>query len=365
MFIFGVMSHKTAHSIATEYKSSVLERMADFPTIRYMGSKDKLLPWIYEVLNEIPFKTALDAFAGSGVVSYLFKSMGKRVYSNDFLHFSSMMAKGLVENSEDTISRKDRETLFSDDFQSEYFISKTFKDIFYTPSGLEFLDKVSANIKKLGSPQKRALAYTALFRSCVKKQPRGVFTVSGNLERYDDGRRDLRISLADHFQEQLTIYNELIFDNGKKNLSFNQSIFDFNNQLYRPDLVYFDPPYVPKSDDNCYVKRYHFLEGLSKYWKDEVIMENTKVKKIQKKFTPFSYRRTSVEAFEKLFEKFSRSILVLSYSSNAFPDLDTLVSMMKKHKSRVIVHEKPYRYHFGNHAKVNRALVQEYLIIGI
>jgi adenine-specific DNA-methyltransferase len=356
---------KTMHSIAADYELSVLERMAGFPTIRYMGSKDKLVPWIYEVLNGMDFKTALDAFAGSGVVSYLFKSMGKRVYSNDFLHFSSLIAKGLVENSEDTLVKKDMEILFSDDFESAYFISQTFKDIFYSPKELVFLDKVSANIKKLKSQQKRALAFTALFRSCLKKQPRGVFTVSGNLERYDDGRRDLKLSLADHFHEQIAIYNELVFDNGKKNLSFNQSIFDFNDQLYKPDLVYLDPPYVPKSDDNCYVKRYHFLEGLSKYWKDEVIMENTKVKKIQKKFTPFSYRRTSVAAFDNLFAKFSESTLVLSYSSNAFPDLDTLVSMMKKHKSRVVVHEKPYRYHFGNHAGVNRALVKEYLIIGM
>jgi adenine-specific DNA-methyltransferase len=254
--------------------------------------------------------------------------------------------------------------LLSDDFQSEYFISKTFKDIFYSPKELQFLDQVSANIQKLKSPQKKALAYTALFRSCVKKQPRGVFTVSGNLERYDDGRRDLRLSLREHFKEQVAVYNELVFDNGKKNLSFKQNIFDFNNKLYKPDLVYFDPPYVPKSDDNCYIKRYHFLEGLSKYWKDEVIMEHTKVKKIQKKYTPFSYRRTSAEAFDQLFGKFSKSILVLSYSSNAFPDLATLVVMIKKHKTRVAVHEKPYRYHFGNHASVNRALVKEYLIIG-
>jgi DNA adenine methylase/adenine-specific DNA-methyltransferase len=351
-------------AIAAEYKSSILERMANFPTIRYMGSKNKLVPWIYDTLNEIEFSTVLDAFSGSGVVSYLFKSMGKRVYSNDFLHFSSLMAKGLVENSEDILIQKDVETLFSDDFESEYFILKTFKDIFYNPKDLQFLDKVSANIKKLKSQQKRALAYTALFRSCVKKQPRGVFTVSGDLERYDDGRRDLKLSLADHFHEQINIYNELVFDNGRKNLSFNQSIFDFNDQLYKPDLVYFDPPYVPKSDDNCYIKRYHFLEGLSKYWHGEVIMENTKVKKIQKKFTPFSYRRTSIEAFDKLFEKFSKSTLALSYSSNAFPDLGTLVGIMNKHKSKVVVHEKPYRYHFGNHVNVNRALVQEYLIIG-
>ena len=45
-----------------------------------------------------------------------------------------------------------------------------------------------------GEGYKRAgkLARAALIRSCLKKQPRGVFTVSGNLSRYDDGRRDLR-----------------------------------------------------------------------------------------------------------------------------------------------------------------------------
>jgi DNA adenine methylase/adenine-specific DNA-methyltransferase len=204
-----------------------------------------------------------------------------------------------------------------------------------------------------------------LFRACVKKQPRGVFTVSGNLERYDDGRRDLKLSLAEHFVEQIDIYNNLIFDNGRDNLSFNQSVFDFNNKLYKPDLVYMDPPYVPKSDDNCYVKRYHFLEGLSKYWEGEEIMQNTKVKKIKKKFTPFSYRRTSLSAFDTLFLKFSESTLVLSYSSNAFPDLDTLVLIMKRYKKTVKVYEKPHRYHFGNHANVNRSLVKEYLIVGL
>ena len=255
-----------------------------------------------------------------GVVSYLFKSMGKRVYSNDFLHFSSLMAKGLVENSERHLGQKGHGYFSAMISNLNTSYPKRSKISFTSPKELLFLDKVSANIKKLKSQHKRALAYTALFRSCVKKQPRGVFTVSGNLERYDDGRRDLKLSLADHFHEQMAIYNELIFDNGKKSLSFNQSIFDFNEQLYRPELVYFDPPYVPKSDDNCYIKRYHFLEGLSKYWQGEVIMENTKVKKIQKKFTPFSYRRTSIEAFDKLFAKFSESTLVLSYSSNAFPD---------------------------------------------
>src|SRR5690606_878340 len=228
----------------------------------------------------------------------------------------------------------------------------------------EFLDQISHNIQFLDSENKRALTYTSLFRACLKKQPRGVFTVSGNLERYNDGRRDLLLTLEEHFKEQVKIYNKIIFNNDAVNISFNQDIFDFDNNKFKPDLVYFDPPYVPKSDDNCYVKRYHFLEGLSKYWEGEEIMYETKVKKIRKKYTPFSYRKTAISAFGNLFEKFKDSTIVLSYSSNAFPDLDTLTSLMKKYKSDVQVFEKPHRYHFGNHANVKRALVNEYIIVG-
>jgi len=94
-------------------------------------------------------------------------------------------------------------------------------------------------------------------------------------------------------------------------------------------------------------------------------MFETKVKKIRKKYTPFSYRKTAIAAFDNLFEKFNESIIVLSYSSNAFPDLATLTLLMQKYKSDVKVFEKPHRYHFGNHANVKRALVNEYLIVGL
>jgi DNA adenine methylase/adenine-specific DNA-methyltransferase len=311
-----------------------------------MGSKHKLSPWIYGIIKNLEFNSALDGFSGSGVISYLLKSMGKTVYSNDFLHFSYLISKGIIENNEEILSPADVEMLVSKHGIYEKFISTTFNDIFYSKPELEFLDQISHNIQLLGSEKKRALAYTSLFRACLKKQPRGVFTVSGNLERYNDGRRDLQLTLEQHFKEQVKIYNKIIFNNDAVNISFNQDIFDFDNNSYKSDLVYLDPPYVPKSDDNCYVKRYHFLEGLSKYWEGEEIMFETKVKKIRKKYSPFSYRKSAISAFDNLFEKFSKSIIVLSYSSNAFPDLATLTLLIKKYKSDVKVFEKPHRYHF-------------------
>lgn len=344
--------------------SNRLKEHKNYPLIRYMGSKYKLLDWIQDELKKIDFESVLDGFSGSGAVSYMFKTLGKTVYSNDFLHLSYTLTKATVENSSDIITETELENLLKYTTEAPSFIQKTFKDIFYTEKELIFLDQVSFNIGNLPTEYKKALAKSAIIRSCIKKQPRGVFTISGNLDKYNDGRRDLKLSLREHFIEQISIYNSTVFNNSRENKAFNGNIYDFDENQYKPDLVYLDPPYVPKSDDNCYVKRYHFIEGLSKYWEGEEINYNTKVRKIEKKYTPFSYRKSAVEAFDSMFKKFKESKIVLSYSSNGYPDLETLTGLMGKYKNKVVVKKKKHKYHFGNHKNVTRSRVEEYLIIG-
>lgn len=337
--------------------------VATYPKLRFMGSKHKLLPWIHEELSPLAFDSALDAFSGSGCVSYLFKTMGKAVTSNDFLNFTSTLSTALVENPFDQISSEDLALLLRPSKGHPCFIQETFSGVFFRDEDLEFLDSVWANLREARRPYLRALTLSALVRACVKRQPRGVFTVSGNLDHYNDGRRDLRLSIREHFIEQVPRFNQAVFDNHQVNRAFRGNAADLD--IPHVDLVYMDPPYVPQSDDNCYVKRYHFLEGLSCYWEGLEIMAETKVKKIAKPFSPFSYRKTAIEAFDQMFKKFKESILVLSYSSNGFPDLDELLRLMKQYKRDVMVHTKAHRYHFGTHAAVERSMVDEYLIVGI
>lgn len=342
--------------------ASFPRRVAEYPKLRFMGSKHRLLPWIHEVLSELEFDTALDAFSGSGSVAYLLKAMGKKVVANDFLNFSATIARALVENPGITLGTADVQELLCYDPKHRRFIERTFSGIFFTPEDLRFLDRVSWNAQKFRDPYEKAIAVSALVRSCAKRQPRGVFTVAGDPERYKDGRRDLSLSLRDHFVERVAVYNSASFDNGRTNRALHRNVFELDPGGY--DLVYLDPPYVPRADDNCYIKRYHFLEGLSCYWQGVQILEESRVKKIKKPFTPFSYRRTALEAFVRLFGLFSESILVLSYSSNGYRDLETLVKMLRKHKASVCVHKKPHRYHFGTHAAATRNNVTEYLIVG-
>ena len=341
-----------------------LERITGYPELRYMGSKRRLLPWIHDVLAPLSFRSALDPFSGSGCVAYLMKAMGKRVVATDFLNFPATLAKATIENNRHQLDGPAiRRLLRPLRRKSPGFVERTFEGIFYTPDDLRFIDRVSFNAIRLENPYQRDLARSALIRACLKRQPRGVFTVSGNLSKYDDGRRDLRLSIEEHFLEQIEVFNAVVFNNRERNHAGQKDVFDC--RVDTVDLVYLDPPYVPRSDDNCYIKRYHFLEGLSCYWQGLSIDETTKVKKIPKRYTPFSYRRTAIEAFDRMFRKFRKQIIVLSYSSNGFPDLDVLIELLSQYKNEVTVHRRPHRYHFGTHSGVTRALVQEYLIVGV
>jgi DNA adenine methylase/adenine-specific DNA-methyltransferase len=335
-------------------------RVKDYPELRYMGSKHRLLPWIHSVLQTLDFETAADPFVGSGCVAYLLKSMGRCVIASDFLNFPVTVSKATIENSHYHLDSSTLKKILAPVKNGPDFIEQTFTGVFYTREDLRFLDRVSHNIETLDNEHQQALACAALIRSCLKKQPRGVFTVSGL--RYDDGRRDLKLSIEEHFLEQVEAFNRIVFDNGRQHMIRRADVFEL-----KPcgiDLVYLDPPYVPRSDDNCYIKRYHFLEGLSCYWRGLEIMKETKVRKIRKRFTPFSYRRTAVEAFDRLFHLYRNSIIVLSYSSNGYPNLDELEALLRRYKRNVMTFEKPHRYHFGTHNGVERAEVDEYLVVG-
>jgi len=290
--------------------------------------------------------------------------MGKRVVSNDFLKFAHDLASATIENSAMTLSKDQVAALRRPRRKRDTFIESMFAGIFFTKEDLRFLDTVWSNLEELDDPRSKALALASLTRACLKRQPRGVFTVSGT--NYDDGRRDLRLPLSEHFNESVAVFNDLVFDNGRENSAVRGDAFEAPH--LNVDLVYMDPPYVPRADDNCYIKRYHFLEGLASYWKEPgaKILETSRVKKIAKRFTPFSYRTTATDAFERIFRRFADSTIVLSYSSNGYPDLKTLVSLMRRSKRRVDVIRREHRYHFGTHKHVatERKVVDEYLIIG-
>jgi len=339
------------------------DQTSKYPATRYMGSKRKLLQHISEAGRNLDFDTVIDLFSGSGIVGYMFKAQGKKVVSNDHMHMSHAFTKALVENNGVILDSAKVQKILTKNSDSDKFVQKTFKGLYFTNAENILIDNIRANIKELNNEYEAAIAMTALIRACTKKRPRGVFTYVG--DRYNDGRKDLQTSLHQHFSDAVNLINKAVFDNGKKNEARNSDAMKL--KPLKNSLVYIDPPYFTPKSDAEYVRRYHFVEGLARDWQGVEIQEHTLTKKFKGYPTPFSTQVGASNAFDLLFKRFSENILLVSYSSNSLPTLDEMVALISKYKEHVEVIPVDYKYSFGNqNNKVanNRNSVQEYLFLG-
>jgi len=345
-----------------QVKSETYSVLSRFPGTRFMGSKYNVLDFLWESVRDHKFDSVLDAFSGSGCVSYLFKTKGKRVFSNDFLHFSYHIANALIENSSTTLSDDEISWLVRENPKAGTFIQDTFERLYFSQEDNAFLDNVRFNVSQLNDDYKVSLALAALTRACLKKRPRGIFTYVG-LDKYLDSRPDLQMSLREHFIRAAKEFNRAVFDNDKQNKAFNLNVFDLELEA---DLVYLDPPYYSKYSDSDYVRRYHFIEGLVRNWTGVEIQQDTKTKKFKKYETAFDARETTYEGFQRLFEKFRDSIIVISYSSNSLPTKSELAEMLKTYKKSVRVQQIGHQYSFGTQHKGNNIAneVDEYIFMG-
>jgi DNA adenine methylase/adenine-specific DNA-methyltransferase len=343
---------------ATLAAPSLPERLARYPRMRFMGSKHRLAPRLAEVFAALPPGPAVDAFSGSGVVAYTLKATGRPVVANDHLAFAAAMTQALVANDGVVLAPEDVDRLCGPNADGRDFIQRTFDGLYFPAADHAFLDAAWSHLETM-EPTRRALAITALCLAAARKQPRGVFTVT--TLRYDDGRRQLRMSLRDLFREAAGDVNAAVFA-GAASRSVCGEVLDLDPA--GAAVAYLDPPYAPPRDDTCYIKRYHFLEGLATYWRGQEIMWGTRSRKLVKRHTPFASKRTVRDALDRTFEHFRASALVVSYGSNAALGVDELESLLRRHKPRTRRIEIPHTYAFGTHGRARRRAATEYVLVG-
>jgi DNA adenine methylase/adenine-specific DNA-methyltransferase len=316
-----------------------------------MGSKYRLAPRLAEIFEELPAGPAVDAFSGSGVVSYALKATGREVLANDHL-------AALVANDEVSLESDEVDLICSGNRDGRQFVTETFEGLYFPRKDHEFLDAAWSQIEGL-SPFKRSLALGSLCLAAAWKQPRGVFTITS--PRYDDGRRQLRMDLESLFREAVDVFNAAVFEGKETCAASCLDVFELPTDGF--SVAYFDPPYAPPKDDTCYIKRYHFLEGLATYWRGQEIMWETKTRKLRKRYTPFAYKRAAAAALDDLFGYFAGAALVVSYGSNAALTKSDLETMLRNHRRFVDCVEVPHSYGFGTHSSARRRRATEYIYI--
>lgn len=320
--------------------------VAKFPSTRYQGSKQKFVDWIWECIKDIPFHSALDAFGGTGSVSFRLKEEGKKVTYNDLLPFNHIIGKALIENEDTYLSETEVNNLFRKQNAIVYpdFIERTFKDIYFTDEENHWLDVVSTNIRRMNDPYKQAIAYFAMFQSCIIKRPynlfhrRNLYVRLQDVERSFGNKKTWDTPFEVHFRKFVEEANNAVFDNGEQCRSINRNIFDVE-PMY--DFVYIDTPYLNDSGVGVdYADFYHFLNGLVDYdnWNTQIDYKSKHLRLFRQP-NVWNDSATIHQAFEQLFTQFSHATMAISYRSNGIPTIDELVGILKQLGKTVRIHQ--------------------------
>jgi len=148
-----------------------------FPTTRYQGSKHKLSDWIWDNIKELKFDTCLDAFGGTGAMSYKFKQNNKITTYNDLLKCNYLIGVSTIENNTQILTQEDIETVFSKNKNIKYpsFIADNFKNIYFLDKENSEIDVMITNILNMKNKYKAAIAFNCLSQSCLIKRPYNLF----------------------------------------------------------------------------------------------------------------------------------------------------------------------------------------------
>ncbi|MHA1215465.1 MAG: DNA adenine methylase [Candidatus Hodarchaeales archaeon] len=325
-----------------------------YPQTRYQGSKRRLLQWFYPQFQSMSFDTVLDGFGGTGSVSYLFKKMAKKVTYNDLLISNYYIGLALIDNKEVKFDLNKIDQIFTrkNDFNYLDVISKNFKGIYYTDEENQVLDIVVQNILSLEDLYEKSLCLYALFQACIQKRPFNLFHRKNlnlrltKVKRSFGNKKTWDTPIKDLFIRAMKQANYAVFDNNKKNRAYNSDILDIEIPDEGFDLVYLDPPYI--SDKNVgvdYRSYYHFLEGICQYYEWETLIDyNSKHKRLIPLTSDWINSKTISNAFEKVVEKFSDSMLVISYRSPGVPPVEFINEVVSSYKNKVSTKRIPYKY---------------------
>ena len=316
-----------------------------FPEPQYLGAKHIHRGWIAQFIPE-DVSTVLDAFSGSQSIAYMFKQLGKKVITNDFLSFNNSIGKALIENSVNKLDPSDLEILFSNNDNPSRFnlIEDLYSDLFFLAEEAAFADSFRSNVHKLSSQYKQALALSIMCRSMTRKVTMGHFAHTQALAYASDPirikrNRSLIRPLKDIFLDLLPEYNAAVFDNSKDNISYNKNILDLLPILKNVDLVYFDPPYCNSHAD--YQSFYHLLETYVEYWKDKQFVNGTK-RYEPKRYSGFDKNSEAISNLQLMFERATHiPTWLVSYNDRSYPDIETMVNLIKPYRN-VRVERKTY-----------------------
>ncbi len=242
-----------------------IKRIAKLP-LPYTGNKKKLCLQLHTAIKNrgIKFNSVLDAFSGSGTVSYLFKLMGKRVLSNDLLTMSYINAVSFVENDSVTLSSEEKHFLLhnkssnSNQFVEQNYLGTQFRKENhtcrfnkFTLKECQFLDNFRANIDELCSRESQSIGLAAN-AAVVMRLPFGSMDASNDVMTHRSRQKqEYGTKGTEKFDRRIGIYYDEEM-NLNFNKWFNKYVTDFTSG-------------VSNQEQTTKIKRAAFLTNLQQH----------------------------------------------------------------------------------------------------
>ena len=355
----------TRKSVAMSRAITQPDLVAGFPRTRYQGSKRKLADSIVRCLDDLDYHSVLDAFGGSGAVSYAFKRSGKSVTYNDCLAFNHQFGVALIENDRVTLDVQTAAQLGRRIEGVEYrsVIEDTFDGVYFTRAENRWLDTAVVNLRRIPCRFQRAIAWFALCQSAMAKRPynlfhrRNLYMRTSDVTRSFGNKATWDRSFENHVSVVVAETDDCILDSGVACAALCQDAVSISPDF---DLVYIDPPYINRAGTGVdYRDFYHFLEGLLQYdtWSD-LIDRKSKHLRLVREPSPWTNARQNGTQFRNLFDRFRKSTLVVSYRSDGIPTIDELATWLRDVKRRVrIVEGETYQYALSKNRKSREVLL--------
>ena len=305
-------------------------------------------------MSGLKYDRVLDAFSGTSTVSFHFKRLGKEVICNDLLRSSYISGRALIENGHKKLDPEKIADLSRKHLSLSYpmFVKKNFGGVYYKDHENAWLDVVTANIHSLTKGFEGDIAFHSLFQSCLAKRPfnlfhrKNLYIRTARVSRSFSNPRSWETAFPVFFARFVTEANQAVFDNGRDNKATNCDALDIRDTDF--DLVYIDPPYVSLRGINKtegYAAYYHFLDGLCDYynWSRRVDRDSRNLR-LTGLSDSWGRKFPLDQCFDRLFQQFEDSIIVVSYRSPGIPSVNRLRKMLRRYKKNVKAFYKPHQY---------------------
>jgi len=336
------------------YTPQIREDYVQLHNRRYIGSKHKLIEWIFSIVNrECEGDSFADIFAGTGVVSAVATKHFKKIILNDFLYsnyaiYQAFFGDGTWNESKigsiiknyNHISGKDlKNNYFSNYFGSKYFGHNTAKVIGF------IRDNIEENRNKLTERE-----YYMLIASLLYAADKVANTV-GHYDAYCK-REDINDNFFMKPIDPIKVREVFIFREDANLLV----------KKIKADVFYIDPPYNSRQ----YSRFYHVLETLTKW--DKPKLHGTALKPDPENMSDYC-KSNAKDKLAELVRDIEGRYLVVSYNntydskSSSSKNKITLQEIEKilQKKGKTKVFERDYRYF--NAGNTNFIHHKEYLFV--